>query len=131
MAFDGWRRERSIRRTLRALSRQRVVGVLEPDNVLVIERAPPHSEELQASLHTCHLRGWVEPVFNVVPHGRLTPDGKLPAGHLFDDTRPVYRLTEGGWLVLHRSHSWVVATFVVATATLVASLLGVWLTRRP
>jgi hypothetical protein len=39
MIFDDFRREATIRRTLRALARQRVAIVLQPGNVWVIEKA--------------------------------------------------------------------------------------------
>jgi hypothetical protein len=39
---------------------------------------------------------------------------------------PIYGLTEGGWAVLNRSHAWVLATFAVSFASLIASLFGVW-----
>ena len=42
-----------------------------------------------------------------------------------------YRLTEGGWAVLNRSHGWIVATFVVSTvglAVTVAPFVASWIT---
>jgi hypothetical protein len=56
------KRERRIRKVLKRLSRQRVAMVLEPGRVPVIEMAVLSSEEIEADLWTCRLRGWLEVV---------------------------------------------------------------------
>ena len=124
--FDEWQRERFILKTLRRLSQQRVVLILQPGNVWVIEKAVSEgtSEKVTVALRTCNLRGWVEVLSNAVPHGSLTPEGKLPEGPLMSGKAPVYKLTEAGWNVIHSSHQWVVATFIVATITLIATILS-------
>src|SRR3990172_10363930 len=119
--IDGWMRERKIRSVLRRLARQRVVGVFQPGNIWVIELSPVVDEEVEAALRTCQLRGWVEILEKAMPKGRLTPNGKLPPGKLFDGVEPVYRLTESGWNVINRTHTWIVVTCVVAVATLIAT----------
>jgi len=126
--FDEWHRERFIRKTLRRLSQQRVVGILQPGNVWVIEKSIDEGDKVVAALHTCNLRGWVEVLTNAVPRYKLTPEGKLPQDFRISDVAPMYKLTEAGWNVIHRSHEWVVATFVVATAALIATILGIFLT---
>lgn len=118
-------RERTIRRTLLQLSRQRVVGILQPGDVWVVELAPKRSEETQAALRTCHLRGWVEVVSDAVPTGSLTPDGTLPPGDPFSGAEPIYRLTEGGWNAINRTHAWVVAACVIAFASFIAGVVSV------
>jgi hypothetical protein len=123
--FDEWRRERAIRKVLRCLSRQRVAMILQPGNVWVVELAPSESSELDPILRTCHLRGWVEPIANAVPRGRLAPNGGLPEGRVFDGEAPIYRLTEGGWQALNRTHHWVVFTAVIATITFVATIVAI------
>ncbi len=128
MAFEGLRREHHIRKTLRGLARQRVAIILQPGNVWVIERAPREFDGIEEALRTCDLRGWVEPIENAIPHGKLTPNGRLPEGELFTGEKSVYRLTEAGWSALNRSHAWLLATFAIAAATLAATILGVWLT---
>jgi hypothetical protein len=126
--FDEWRREQFIRKTLRRLSRQRVRGIL-PGNILVVENAVgEESEEVAEALRTCDLRGWVMVKREGVPHEWVTPDG-----HLADDTAatrvgPVWGLTEAGWNVIHRSHEWVLATFAVASSTLIATIVGIFIT---
>ncbi|OGO17902.1 MAG: hypothetical protein A2Z15_00855 [Chloroflexi bacterium RBG_16_50_11] len=70
----------------------------------------------------------MELLFNAVPHGRLTPEGKLPEGTLFSGIAPIYKLTEAGWSVIHRSHEWVIATFAVAAFTLIAAIIGIFIT---
>ena len=125
--FDEWRRERFIRKTLRRLSKQRVVMVLQPGNIWVIEKAVNEDEddEVIATLRTCNLRGWVEIHAGAVPRTKLTPDGKLPEGLPITGMAPVYKLTEAGWNVIHRSHEWVIATFVVVAITLAATIVGI------
>ncbi len=115
-------REWAIRRTLRSLSRQRVALVLQPGNVWVIENAVGDSEETDANLKTCYMRGWVEPIENALPQGKLTPDGKLPDGDIFDRIGPLYRITDSGWSVINRSHQWFLLTVLVAVLSLIAVL---------
>ena len=120
MDFQDFTKERTIRRVLRSLSRQRVAVICQPGDVWVIEYAPPEFDGLAEALRTCHLRGWVEPIANAVPSAWLTPDGHLPED--FQKREPVYRLTEAGWAVLNRTQVWVVATFSIAAATLIATV---------
>jgi hypothetical protein len=95
---------------------------------MVIEKAvsEDEGERVIAALHTCNLRGWVEVLSNAVPHGKVTPEGKLPEGSLYSGVAPLYRLTEAGWSVIHRSHEWVVATFVIVTITLIVTILSIF-----
>ena len=44
----------------------------------------------------------------------IFPDQMTPTTH--------YRLTEGGWAVLNRSHAWIVATFLVSAVGLVVAV---------
>jgi len=123
MSLWGRKRERLIRKVLRRLSRQRVEVIL-PDGVWVISPAVTEGEDMVAAVRTCHMRGWVEPLCNAIPHGRLTDDGKLPEDELFSGTAPVYRLTEAGWNEIHRLHTWVVVTCAVALITLMATVVS-------
>ena len=125
MTFLGWRRERFIRRVLRRLARQRVAALLQPGNIWLVEQAIEVDDETSAALRTCFLRGWVEPISDsAIPTGdaRNLIHNTAP---LFDRAPVVYRLTDSGWSVIHDSHSWVVGTFVVSVAALVASIIGV------
>ena len=123
-----WKHERVIRRVLRDLARQRVVSVLQPGDVLLVERALPMNDDTAPALRTCHLRGWVEPIGpDAIPHG--SANGLLTgADPLFDRTEVLWRLTDSGWNVIHDTHSWIVATFMVSFAALVASCIGIWMT---
>jgi hypothetical protein len=112
----------SIYQTLKALSKQRVGLILQPGNVWVIERAVPDDEKTEANLRTCYLRGWVEPIENAIPKGRLTVDGKLPEGSLFSNIGPLYRLTDSGWNAIHRTHE---MAFLGVSASLIAVGVGV------
>ena len=124
MSFLDWQRERFIRKTLRKLSRQRVVGIAQPGNVWVIEKSPPKGKKLDAALRTCHIRGWIEILVNAVPKGQLTKEGELPDGKIFDEVGPIYRLTDSGWNAINRTHDWGIVTCMIAWATLIAALTG-------
>lgn len=110
----SWR----IFNVLRRLSKQRVALVLQPGNVWVIEYAVPDNEETDALLKTCYMRGWVEPLENSLPKGKLKPDGSLPEGEIFQSSGPVWKLTDSGWNAINRSHQ-------LAILGLFLSLLGV------
>jgi len=116
--------ERFIKKILRKLAKQRVALILQPSNVWVIEKAVPDNDKINAALNTCHLRGWVEPIEKAIPKGKLTKDGKLPSGDIFDRIGPVYRLTEAGWNVIHRIHQWIITTCIIATSTLIAAIIS-------
>ena len=122
MILDDFQRESTVRRTLRDLARQRVAIVLQPGNVWVIENAVEDNSETDAILKTCYMRGWVEPIEDALPKGRLTPEGKLPDGNIFDKVGPVYRLTDSGWSVINRSHQWFMISIFVAILALIATL---------
>ena len=92
MSLWDRKRERFIKKVLKELSRQRVEGIL-PDGVWVVNSAVTEEEDVVAAVRTCHMRGWVEPLCNAIPHGQLTAEGKLPQGGRFSGTAPVYRLT--------------------------------------
>jgi len=110
----SWR----IFNVLRRLSKQRVALVLQPGNVWVIEYAVPDNDETDALLKTCYMRGWVEPLENSLPKGKLKPDGSLPDGNIFQSSGPVWKLTDSGWSAINRSHQ-------LAILGLFLSLLGV------
>ena len=117
--------ERQIRRVLRALARQRVAVVLQPGNVWGIEGAIDHSEGVDTALKTCYMRGWVEPITNAIPRGQLTPDGRMPSGNLFTSSGPMYRVTEGGWAVINRSHHWTLIAVALSALSFVVAIVSV------
>jgi hypothetical protein len=117
--------DRKIYRTLRQLSRQRVRVILQPGNVMAIDNAVGRNEQTDAALKTCWLRGWVEPVEHAIPTGELTPDGQLP-DPLYTGVTTIYRMTDSGWSVVHRSHMWLLLTVLIAFLSLsVGILVGV------
>ena len=126
MAFDSFKRERRIRQALRALAHQRVAVVLQPGNVWVIENSPTDTAYFEESICSCLMRGWVAVLHEAIPSGSLTADGNLPKGPLYESRSTVYRLTEAGWMVINRSQTWVISTFTVAFATLVATVVMLW-----
>ena len=93
-----------MHRVLRQLARQRVVLVLQPGNVWVIEYAAPDDEETDALIKTCFMRGWVEPLRNSVRKGHLKRDGSLPDGEMFQASGPLWKLTDSGWAAINRTH---------------------------
>jgi hypothetical protein len=127
--LEHFRRERMVRKALRAVARQRVILVLKPGNVHVIENSPTNEEWFEVGIRTCHIRGWVEVLHENLPTGSIQMHGRTPQlpGEMPAQTH--YRLTEGGWAVLHSSHGWVVATFIISAVGLavgVASLAVAW-----
>jgi hypothetical protein len=121
------RRERQIRRALRAVSRQRVALVLQPGNVPVIECSPPHDQEwFDTGIRTCLIRGWVEVLHDDMPTGKLNFSGSNPQLRPNMMPQTHYRLTEGGWAVLNRSHGWVIATFVVSIIGLLVGIASLF-----
>jgi len=127
MLLRDWNRERFIRKVLKSVSKQRVALILQPGNVFVIEKAPASQPGLEEALRTCHIRGWVEPICNAIPKGKLTKNGRLPDGDLFTEIGPYYRLTEAGWSIIRRTHLWVVTTCLIALATLIGTICGLWI----
>ncbi|GEM_PF-887302 len=127
--FEDWKRERLIKSTLARLARLRVALIFQPGNYWVIEQAVSEEDDphVAAALRTAQLRGWVAIELNAVPTGKLAPDGSLPKGALLTGSGPVYRLTEAGWAVINNSHAWIVATFMMASVTLLATVIGVFL----
>ncbi len=122
MSLTDIRREWVIRKVLRKLSRQRVALVLQPGNVWVIENAVVEDDDTDAALKTCYMRGWVEPLENSVPKGRLNDDGTLPDGHPFDHDGPQWKLTDSGWAAINRAHEWTVIGILIAIIGLLISL---------
>jgi hypothetical protein len=111
--FLGSKRERLIRRVLKQLARSRVVGIVQPNNVWIIENALiSNSEEIEAALRTCYMRGWIDVLEEKILHGSPLPDGSVPKPW-FQSVGPSWKLTDSGWAAIQRSHQ--------------LNLLGVWL----
>lgn len=106
-----------IHRLLKRLAKQRVGMVLQPGNVWVIEYAVEDNEETDALLKTCYMRGWVEPLQNSVPKGKLRNDGSLPDGPMFSSSGPIWKLTDSGWGVIQRRHQ-------ISILALLATIIG-------
>ena len=90
----------------------------------MIEKAVEDNERSDAALKTAYMRGWVEPLENSAPKGSLGPDGKLPTGALYDRIGPIWRLTEGGWAVINRTHGWTVFAILVSILSLVVAVFS-------
>jgi hypothetical protein len=73
------------------------------------------------------MRGWVEIVENAVRHHEIDAtslDGprQSPMRMWPSRTAPVYRLTEGGWNAINRTHGWIVSTWLLTLISLVVSI---------
>jgi hypothetical protein len=122
--LTNWRREWAIRKVLRRLARQRVALVLQPGNVWVIENAVEDTEDVDAALKTCYMRGWVEPLANSIPKGSMSPDGTLPRGDLFERAGPVWKLTDSGWAAINRAHEWALIGILIAAVGVLVAVLA-------
>lgn len=121
--FDQF--ERTIRRTLRKLTKQRIRMVLQPGNYWVIDRAINHDDDTQAALLTCQMRGWVEPLHHAVPSAQLSPNGTLPPNFSLDKTETFYRLTSAGWSAIHRSDLIATWALLISAMSLALAIFGI------
>jgi hypothetical protein len=123
--FDRF--ERTIKRTLRNLAKQRVRVVLQPGNYLVIDRAIARDDDTEAALQTCQMRGWVEVLHHALPSAQLGPAGELPANFPnFEkaETLMQYRLTSAGWSVIHRSDLIALCALLIAVMSFTLAIFG-------
>lgn len=120
--FENIRKERLIRKALRAIARQRVALILKPGNVMVVENSTPDTEWFDLAVKTAHIRGWVEILHDSIPMGRLRFEGNTPVFPNEAEQQAMYRLTEGGWAIINRSHTWIRATFFISFLGVVATL---------
>jgi len=126
MIWTSFARERNIRRVLRSLAGNRVVAILNPGNVWVIENAPTDYPDYQEALSTCLIRGWIEVLHEAIPQGKLGADALPNRTQPFQSSGSIYRVTDSGWAVINRTHTWVLATFAVALLALVATTIQLW-----
>jgi hypothetical protein len=88
----------------------------------VIEYAVEDNEQTDAALKTAYMRGWVKPIENAVPKGKLTPDGALPRENPFPGEGPLWQLTEGGWAVVNRTHWWALFAILISALSFTVSV---------
>lgn len=122
--FKNIQKEKLIRKALRAIARQRVALILQPGNVMVVENSTPDAEWFNLAVKTAHIRGWVEILHASMPMGHLRFQGKNPVFPNELENQVMYRLTEGGWAVINRSHTWIIATFFISFIGVVATLVS-------
>lgn len=120
--------ERRIRLLLRRLSRQRVAMVLQPGGVWVVEKAVEGGREVEADLNTCFMRGWIEPLANAVPTGKLTSPTSMPA---MSGRTTIWKLNDSGWYVINRSQLWIMAGLLVAGLSLLVAAVALVVTLLP
>lgn len=102
--------------------------ILQPGNVFVIENSPTEVEWFQAAVVTARIRGRVDVLFDALPSGEVRMHGNTPVFPERVTPKAHYRLTEGGSSVIHRTHAWTVATFLVSFLALLASIVAVVVT---
>ena len=123
--FESFTRERQIRKALKIIAGQRVVLILQPGNVFVIENSPMATDWFEQAVQTCRIRGWVDVLHEGTPSAPLEFQGRKP---IFDNpTKPTtfYRLTDGGWNAIHRSHALLIVTVILSTLSLAAGAASV------
>ena len=118
MNWTDFTRERRIRLLLRRLSRQRVAMVLRPGGVWVVEKAVEGSRDVEADLTTCYMRGWIEPLANAVPTGKLVSPTEIPS---MSGRTTIWKLNDSGWYVINRSQLWTLSGLLVAGLSLVVA----------
>jgi hypothetical protein len=123
--FDGWSRERKVRRVLRGLSRQHVAMFLQPGNLWVIEKALPRTDQNEAALRTCLMRGWIEALHENMPTGDIEAFLANPNAQMFTRSETIFRLTEGGWAALNRAHAWALVNTLLALASVTVAVWAI------
>lgn len=121
--FDPF--ERTIRRTLRQLAKQRIRIILQPGNYWVIDLAMNRDDDTRAALATCDMRGWAEIHHHAVPSANLLPNGSLPANVNFGETETYYRLTSAGWSVIHRSDLIAACALLISVMSFALAIFGI------
>ena len=95
-------REKSIFNILKGISKQRVVKILQPGNIWLVENAISLNEENLADIQTCLMRGWIEVLHESIPHSQLPKDMNFNNVENKGNYN-IYRLTESGWNTIYRS----------------------------
>lgn len=126
--LENFKRERDVRNALRRIARQRVAMILQPGDVIVVENSPPNAEWFDVAARTAHIRGWVEILHDAMPTAQVRFEGGTPLIPEQWNPKAHYRLTDGGWSVIHGTHAWTVATFIVSLFALFASAIAVVVT---
>lgn len=121
LSYTNYKREKNIRKVLKSLTKQRISMIL-PNNIWVIENVSklPFKEE---ALKTCLIRGWVEIIEEAVPSGDLSLDHHIKSQQTFSHHEPIYRITDAGWAIVNRTHSWIIGTFFISLLAVTASLI--------
>ena len=71
------------------------------------------------------MRGWVEPLHDNMPTGKLEAFLADPHGQMFTENQTLFRLTEGGWAALNRAHVWTLANTLLAIASVAIALTAI------
>lgn len=120
--FTHLKREYSIYKTLTCISKQRVVLLLQPGNAWVIEKAFPDTDQNQANIRTCIIRGWVDLLHESIPSTNLDDNYDLSKElESNNNKKDIYKLTDSGWNAIHRTH-------VITLLSIIIALLGVFIT---
>lgn len=119
------RKERRIRKLLRKIARQRVIGKVDPNtDVWIIEKSPDLSSlRNQADIKTCLFRGWVEPLDSSNTWRYDPKKNNLSKSEV--ETK--YRLTESGWKIIRSEYIILLLVLAVSIMTMVLPYLLLFL----
>lgn len=113
--------EQNLLNLLRNIKRQRVVVILDPGDVPVIERAIGHDENTRAMLLTAQIRGWVEVLYENTLTGDVSSSGEIDVSKPFTSTQTYWKLTDSGWGAIQRRHQLNIFAFVVSVVGVVTA----------
>jgi hypothetical protein len=111
--------EKFVRKTLRDLARQRMMGVVQPGNLWLILGGPSSDEETFCAIQTAIMRGWVSIVHSNIPSGEV----QRPELGLYR-SGSIYGLTDSGWRVVHNEFWWIVVAAVSGILGVVIATLA-------
>ena len=86
-----------------------------------MEKALPNTDQNQANIRTCMIRGWVDLLHESVPSTNIDNNYGLSKEPEFNNNENIYKLTDSGWNAIHRTH-------VIALLGIIIALLGVFIT---
>lgn len=123
--FESIKYNWKIHRLLRQLAKQRVRGVLPPNNVWVLEFAVQDTEVNEALLYTCQLRGWVELLHESVPTGHLNSDGSVIESMPLNSKSHIWKLTDSGWAAIQRRHEITILGILIALIGVIVAVISI------
>ena len=112
--FGDFIYEFKMHQVLKMVARQRVVMILEPGNVPVVERAIGRDEETKTFLLTAQIRGWVDILHEGMPTGKIDENSNMNIEQPFDSKENHWKLTDSGWAAIQRRYQLSVLSISIA-----------------